>query len=107
MMIGRLITRSVPGDIRIDYLRDPADRGQSTDAAPSTELLLFYIIRLLRHYCWTFCDMLWNYIRIEGLFLRRGVFQACQAMDGAVLVNNRSSVTFDVYSVGCPASGCR
>ena len=26
------------GDIRIDYLRDPVDRGQSTDAATLTEL---------------------------------------------------------------------
>ena len=25
------------GDIRIEYLRDPVDRGQSTDAAPLTE----------------------------------------------------------------------
>ena len=32
------------GDIRIDYLRDPVDRGQSTDAAPLTELLLFYTL---------------------------------------------------------------
>ena len=29
------------GDIRIDYLRDTVDRGQSTDAAPLTELLVF------------------------------------------------------------------
>ena len=89
------------GEIRINYLRDPADRGQSTEAAPSTGLLLFYTIRRLRHYCaakystcWTFCDTVWNSIRIEGLFLRRGAFQACQAMDGAVLMHNRSSVTF-------------
>ena len=32
------------GDIRIDYLRDPVDRGQSTDAAPLTELLVFYML---------------------------------------------------------------
>ena len=90
------------GEIRIDYLRDPADRGQSTDATPSTELFLFYTIRRLRHYCaaeystcWTFCDTVWNSLRIEGLFLRRGAFQACQAMDGAVLVHSRSRVTFD------------
>ena len=90
------------GEIRIDYLRDQADRGQSTDAAPSTELFLFYTIRRLRHYCaaeystcWTFCDTVWNSLCIEGFFLRRGAFQACQAMDDAVLVHNRSSVTFD------------
>ena len=90
------------GDIRIDYLRDPVDRGQSTDAAPLTELLLFYTLRRLRNYCaagyipcWTFCDTVWNPLRVEGLFLRRGAFQACQAMEGAVLVDNRSGVTFD------------
>ena len=89
------------GEIRISYIRDPADRGQSPDAAPSTGLLLFYTIRCLRHYraaeystCWTFCDTVWNSLRIEGFFLRRGAFQACQAMDGAVLVHNCSSVTF-------------
>ena len=67
------------GDIRIDYLRDPVDRGQSTDAAPLTDLLLFYTLRRLRDYCaaeyilcWTFCDMVWNPLHIEGLFLRRG-----------------------------------
>ena len=38
------------GDIRIDYLRDPVDRGQLTDAAPLTELLLFYTLRRLRNY---------------------------------------------------------
>ena len=87
------------GDTRIDYLRDPVDRGQSTDAAPLTELLLFYTLRRLRNYCaaeyitcWTFCDTVWNTLRIEGLLLRRGAFQACQAMEGAVLVDNRSSV---------------
>ena len=90
------------GDIRIDYLRDPVDRRQSTDAAPLTELLLFYTLRRLRNYCaaeyipcWTFCDTVWNPLRIEGLLLRRGAVQACQAMEGAVLVDNRASVTFD------------
>ena len=95
-----LVDHSV-GEIRINYIRDLADRGQSPDAAPSTGLLLFYIIRRLRHYCaaeystcWTFCDTVWNSLRIEGFFLRRGAFQACQAMDGAVLVHNCSSVAF-------------
>ena len=89
------------GEIRISYIRDPTDRGQSPDAAPSTGLLLFYTIRCLRHFraaeystCWTFCDTVWNSIRIEGFFLRRGAFQACQAMDDAVLVHNYSSVMF-------------
>ena len=38
---------SLVGDIRIGYLRDPVDRGQSTDAAPLTELLVFYTEELL------------------------------------------------------------
>ena len=90
------------GDIRIDYLRDPVDRAQSTDAAPLTELLLFHTLRCLRNYCaagyipcWTFCDTVWKPLCVEGLFLRRGAFQACQAMEGAVLVDNRSGFTFD------------
>ena len=89
------------GEIRINYLRDPAGRGQSPDAAPSTGLLLFYIIRRLCHHCaaadstcWTFCDTVWNSLCTEGFFLRRGAFQACQAMDGVVLVHNCSGVTF-------------
>ena len=36
------------GDIRIEYLRDPVDGGQSTDAAPLTKLLIFYT---LLHLC--------------------------------------------------------
>ena len=85
----------------MDYLREPVDRGQSPDAAPLTELLLFHTPRRLRNYCaegyipcWTFCDMAWNPLRVEGLFLRRGAFQSYQAMEGAVLVDNRSGVTF-------------
>ena len=96
------------GDIRIGYLRDPLDRGQSTDAGPLTELLLFYTLRRLRNYCvaeyitwWTFCDTVWNPLCIEGLLLRCGAFQACQAMEGAVLVDNRSNVTFEA-ELGIP-----
>ena len=32
------------GDIRIEYIGDPVDGGQSTDAAPLTELLDFYTL---------------------------------------------------------------
>ena len=39
------------GDIRIGYLRDPVDRGQSTDAALLTELLGFYTLLHLYNYC--------------------------------------------------------
>ena len=42
---------SLVGDIRIGYLRDPVDRGQSTDAAPLTELLVFYTLHHLYDYC--------------------------------------------------------
>ena len=78
------------GCIRIDYLRDAVDRGQSTDAVPLTDLLLLYTLRRLRDYCvaeyilcWTFCDTVWNPLRIEGFGLRRGALQVCQAIEGA------------------------
>ena len=38
------VVLSPVGDIRIDYIGDPVDRGQSTDAAPLTELLDFYTL---------------------------------------------------------------
>ena len=51
------------GDIRIEYIRDPVDRGQSTDATPLTELLIFYTLLHVYNYCaagsalsWTFCN---------------------------------------------------
>ena len=69
------------GDIGIDYLRGPVDRRQSTDAAPLTELLLFYTLRRLRNYCaagyilcWTFYDTVWTPLRVEGLFLTSWCF---------------------------------
>ena len=69
------------GDIRVDYLRDPVDRGQSTDAA---ELLVFYTLLHLYNYC------------AAGSSLRCSVFPVCQMMEGAALVDDRSGVTFDV-----------
>ena len=72
------------------------------NAAPLSDLLRFSTLHHLRNYCaaeyitcWTFCDTVWNTLRTERLLLRRGAFQACQAMEGAVLVDNRSSVTFE------------
>ena len=60
------------GDIRIEYIRDPVDRGQSTDAAPLTELLDFYTLLHVYNYCaagsalsWTFCNTVWNNISVE------------------------------------------
>ena len=91
------------GDIRIDYLRDPVDRGQSTDATPLTELLVFYTLLHLYNYCaagsalsWTFCDTVRKNLSVEELSLRCGVFPVCQTMKGAALVDDRSGVTFDV-----------
>ena len=41
------------GAIRIGYLRDPVDRGQSTDAAPLTELFIFYtLLHCYNTLCW-------------------------------------------------------
>ena len=90
------------GDIRIDYLRDPVDRGQSTDAAPLPELLVLYTLLHLYNYCaagsalsWTFCDTVWKNLSVEERSLHCSVFPVCQMMEGAALVDNRSGVTFD------------
>ena len=89
------------GDIRIDYLRDPVDREQSTDAAPLPELLVLYTLLHFYNYCaagsalsWTLCDTVWKNLSIEELSLRCSVFPVCQMMEGAALVDNRSGVTF-------------
>ena len=100
------------GDIRIDYLSDPVDRGQSTDTVPLTELLVFYMLLHLYNYCaagsalsWTFCDTVWKNSGVEELSLRCSVFPVCQMMEGAASVDDRSGVTFDVvYTVGRPGS---
>ena len=91
------------GDIRIGYLRDPVDRRQSTDAAPLTELLVFYTLLHLYDYCaagsalsWTFCDTVKKNISVEELSLRCSVFPVKHMMEGAALVDDRSGVTFDV-----------
>ena len=91
------------GDIRIGYLRDSVDRKQSTDAAPLTELLVFYTLLHLYDYCaagsalsWTFCDMVKKDISVKELSLRSSVFPVTHMMEGAALVDDRSSVTFDV-----------
>ena len=91
------------GDISIEYLRDPVDRGQSTDATPLTELLIFYTLLHLYNGCaarsassWIFCNTVWNNIIVEELTRRCGDFSVCQTMSGAALVDDRSGVTFDV-----------
>ena len=103
MLIVRSSTQSVSsrvGDIRIDYLRDTVDRGQSTDAAPLTELLVFYTLLHLYNYCaagsalsWTFCDTVWKNLSVEEHSLCCSVFPVCQMMEGAALVDDHSGVT--------------
>ena len=102
-MCGHSVGLIPVGDIRIDYLRDPVDRGQSTDATPLTELLVLYTLLHLYNYCaagsalsWTFCDTVWKNLSVEELSLRCSVFPVCQMMEGAALVDDRSGVTFDV-----------
>ena len=94
------------GAIRIGYLRDPVDRGQSTDAAPLTELLIFYTLLNFYNCCaarsalsWTFCNTVWNNICVEELTRRCSDFSVCQTMSGAALVDDRSGVTFDPEAV--------
>ena len=91
------------GAIRIGYLRDPVDRSQSTDAAPLTELLIFYTLLHFYNCCsarsawsWTFCNTVWNNICVEELTRRCSDFSVCQTMSGAAFVDDRSGVTFDV-----------
>ena len=91
------------GAIRIGYLRDPVNRKQSTDAAPLTELLIFYMLLHLYNCCaarsawsWNFCNTVWNNICVEELTRRCSDFSVCQTMSGAALVNDRPGVTFDV-----------
>ena len=62
---------------RRKYLRDTFDRGQSTDAAPLTELLIFYTLLHLYNCCaarsalsWTFCNTVWNNIIVEEITRR-------------------------------------
>ena len=90
------------GAIRIGYLRDPVDRGQSTDDAPLTELLIFYTLLHFYNCCaarsaliWTFCNTVWNNISVEELTCCSD-FSVCQTMSGAALVDDRSGITFDV-----------
>ena len=90
------------GDIRMGYIGDSVDRGQSTDAAPLTELLDFYTLLHIYNNCatrsasiWTFCGTVWDNISSEELTRRCGDFSVCQTMNGAALVDDRSGVTFN------------
>ena len=83
------------GDIRIGYLRDPVDRRQSTDAAPLTELLVFYTLHHLYDYCaagsalsWTFCVTVKKDISVKELSLRGSVFPV-NTHDGGCGVSGR------------------
>ena len=90
------------GDITIEYIGDPVDRGQSTDAAPLTELLDFYTLLHIYNNCatgsastWTFCNTVWDNISSEELTRHCSDFSVCQTMNGAALVDDRSGVTFN------------
>ena len=91
------------GDIKIEYIRDPVNRGQSTDAAPLTELLDFYTLLHVYNNCatgsalsWTFCNTVWDNISSEELTRRCSDFSVCQTMNVAALVDDWSGVTFNV-----------
>ena len=73
-LTGCSVGLSPVGDIRIEYIRDPVDRGQSTDAAPLTELLHFYTLLHIYNNCatgsaltWTFCTTVGDNICSEDL----------------------------------------
>ena len=94
------------GDIRIEYIGDEFDQGQSTDAAPLTELQDFYMLLHIYSDCatgftsiWTFCITVRDNISGEEFTRRCSDFSVCQTMDGAALVDVtfvdvRSGVTF-------------
>ena len=59
---GRSVGVSPVGDVRIEYIGDAFSQGQSTDAAPLTELIDFYTFLQTYSDCatgftsiWTFC----------------------------------------------------
>ena len=89
------------GDVRIEYIGDAFSQGQSTDAAPLTELFDFYTLLHINSDCatgftsiWTFCITVWDNISGEEFTRRSSDFSVCQTTDGAALVVDRSGVTF-------------
>ena len=94
---GRSVGVSPVGDVRIEYIGDAFSQGQSTDAAPLTELIDFYTFLQTYSDCatgftsiWTFCITVQDNISGEE-FTRRGSDNSvCQTMDGAALVDDRS-----------------
>ena len=92
---------SLVGDIRIEYIGDAFDQGQSTDAATVTELSDFYTLLHIYSDCatgftsiWTFCITVRDNISGEEFTRHCSDFSVCQTMDGAALVDDRSGVTF-------------
>ena len=49
------------GDIRIEYIKDTVNRGQSTDATPLTELLDFYTLLHVYNNCATGSALSWTF----------------------------------------------
>ena len=76
------------GDIRIEYIRETYNLvGQSTDAAPLTELLDFYTLLHVYYNCatgsvlsWIFCDTVWENISSEDCTRCCSEFSVCQTM---------------------------
>ena len=97
----RSVGVSPVGDVRIEYIGDAFSQGQSTDAAPLTELIDFYTFLQTYSDCatgftsiWTFCITVRDNISGEEFTRRGSDISVCQTMDGAALVDDRSGVTF-------------
>ena len=80
---------------------DAFSQGQSTDAAPLSELFDFYTLLHIYSDCatgftliWTFCITFRDNISGEEFTRHCSDFSVCQTMDGAALVDDRSGVTF-------------
>ena len=99
----RSVGVSPVGDVRIEYTGDAFSQGQSTDAAPLTELFDFYTFLHTHSDCatgltsiWTFCITVRDNISCEEFTRRCSDLSVCQTMYGAALVDDRSGVTFSV-----------
>ena len=102
-LYGRAVLFVPVEDVRIGDIRSAVGRGQSTDAAPVTELLVLYTFLHLYDYCaagytlsWTFCDTVLENLLAPEQWLRRGSLPVYRKMEGAALVDDRVGVTFDV-----------
>ena len=97
----RSVGVSPVGNVRIEYIGDAFSQGQSTDAAPLTELIDLYTFLQTYSDCatgftsiWTFCITVRDNISGEEFTRRGSDISVCQTMNGAALVDDRSGVTF-------------